>query len=38
MKAGAIGGTGSGTAHNNLMPSQCVTIVIALVGVYPTRN
>lgn len=42
QKAGAVGAvraTGpTGTAHNNLMPSLCITFVIALVGVYPSRQ
>jgi microcystin-dependent protein len=30
--------TGSGTAHNNLQPYLCITYVIALEGIYPSRN
>ena len=30
--------TGSGVAHDNLMPSLCITFIIALFGVFPSRN
>jgi microcystin-dependent protein len=29
---------GSGLPHSNLMPSLCITFVIALQGVFPSRN
>lgn len=29
---------GSGQAHNNLQPYQVLTFIIALVGIYPSRN
>lgn len=35
MTTGAAGG---GSAHTNLMPYQCVNFIIALVGIYPSRN
>ena len=38
MAAGAVGVTGSGTPHLNIMPVLAVTFIIALVGVFPTRS
>jgi microcystin-dependent protein len=40
MAAGAVGPSGSASpgSHPNLMPTQCVTFIIALAGVYPSRN
>jgi len=29
---------GGGQAHTNLMPTQCINFIIALVGIYPSRN
>ena len=29
---------GGGQQHNNIMPFQCVSFIIALVGIYPSRN
>lgn len=29
---------GSGQSHDNVMPFQCINFIIALVGVYPSRN
>lgn len=29
---------GGGQAHSNLMPSLCITFIIALQGIYPSRN
>jgi len=34
----AISGTGNGQAHSNLMPYQVVCFIIALNGVFPSRN
>ena len=34
----AITNTGGSQAHTNVMPFQCVTFIIALFGVYPSRN
>ena len=30
--------TGGNQSHNNLMPSLCVNFIVALVGIYPSRN
>ena len=30
--------TGSSIAHENMSPFQCVTFIIALVGLYPSRS
>lgn len=30
--------TGDGEAHNNVMPFLCVNFIVALVGIYPSRN
>lgn len=38
MNAGAIGSIGGGQPHNNLPPYLAVSFVIALVGIFPTRN
>ncbi|MEI6656353.1 MAG: tail fiber protein [Verrucomicrobiota bacterium] len=41
MAAGASGGLssiGGGQSHNNLMPSLCVSFIIALTGIFPSRN
>jgi len=38
MAAGVCGVAGSGTAHANMMPSLCISFVIALVGIFPSRN
>jgi microcystin-dependent protein len=34
----AISNTGSGQAHSNVMPFQVVCFIIALTGVFPSRN
>ncbi len=34
----ALTGVGGSQGHNNLMPSLCVTFIIALFGVYPSRT
>ena len=34
----AISITGNGQSHNNLMPYQVVNFIIALSGVFPSRN
>ncbi|MGH2553960.1 MAG: phage tail protein [Chitinophagaceae bacterium] len=38
MNSAAIGMTGAGAAHNNLMPYQVVNYCIAIQGIYPSRN
>ena len=38
MNPGAIANTGGGQAHNNVQPFQCVNFIIALVGIFPSRN
>jgi microcystin-dependent protein len=30
--------SGGSQSHNNLMPAQCVNFIIALFGIYPSRN
>jgi len=36
--ASAIGDSGSANEHPNLMPTLCVSFLIALTGIYPSRN
>lgn len=38
MASGSIGSTGGNDAHANLMPSQCLSFIIALTGVYPSQT
>ena len=38
MNAGMVTGGGSGQPHNNCQPYLCVNFVIAIEGVYPSRN
>lgn len=38
MNVAAIGMTGSGGGHNNIMPYQVVNYCIATQGIYPSRN
>jgi len=38
MNASAIANTGGGQAHNNVQPFLCVNFIIALLGIYPSRN
>lgn len=38
MANGGIGFTGGGGPHANLMPSQCLSFIIALQGVFPSQN
>jgi microcystin-dependent protein len=36
--AGVVANAGSNLPHPNMMPSLCVTFIIALEGVFPSRN
>ena len=36
--ASAVDNSGSGTQHTNLMPFLCVNFIIALSGLFPSRN
>jgi microcystin-dependent protein len=38
MAAGACGPAGNSLPHNNMMPSLCITFIIALAGAYPSRS
>lgn len=38
LASGSIGPAGGNQAHSNLMPSLCVSFIISLNGVFPTRN
>jgi microcystin-dependent protein len=38
MAPGACGPAGGNQAHNNMMPSLCITFVIALQGIFPSRS
>ena len=38
LAAGVCGNTGNNLPHTNLMPSLCLTFVIALQGIFPSRN
>ena len=38
LASSSIAASGGGRAHTNLMPTQCVHFIVALVGVYPSRN
>jgi len=39
LAAGTIGQSPGGSQfHNNVMPFQCLNFIIALVGIYPSRN
>ena len=38
LNAQSIGISSGGVPHNNIMPTLCVTFIIALQGVFPTRN
>ena len=38
MASGSVGNTGGSQAHPNVQPFLCVNFIIALTGVYPSRN
>jgi microcystin-dependent protein len=38
LNVNAIGMTGNSQPHNNIQPYLCITFVIALQGIYPSRN
>lgn len=38
LAAAAVGMTGGSQPHTNLMPSLCITFIIALSGAYPSRS
>jgi microcystin-dependent protein len=38
LAPGVCSVAGSSQAHSNQMPSLCITFVIALTGIFPTRN
>jgi microcystin-dependent protein len=38
MAAGACGTAGGSQPHTNLMPSLCITFIIFLQGIFPSRN
>jgi microcystin-dependent protein len=39
LDAASVGGSGQGSLqHNNIQPFLCVHFIVALVGIYPSRN
>jgi microcystin-dependent protein len=38
LAAGTVSSTGGSQPHTNLMPSLCITFVIALTGLFPSRS
>jgi microcystin-dependent protein len=38
LAGGVVGVAGNNQPHTNLMPSLCITFVIALVGLFPSRS
>lgn len=38
LNPGSISMSGRNQAHENMQPSLCINFVIALVGIYPSRN
>lgn len=38
LPAAAVGDTGGSRAHTNIQPYLCINFIVALVGVYPSRN
>ena len=38
LKAASISQVGGGQQHNNMMPFLCITFIIALVAIFPSRT
>ena len=38
LAGGAMGNTGGSQSHANIMPFQCIHFIIALTGIFPSRN
>jgi microcystin-dependent protein len=38
MAPNSIGETGGGQAHTNMMPTQAINYIIAIEGIFPSRN
>lgn len=38
MDARAVENTGGSQSHDNVMPFLCIHFIVALVGVFPSRN
>jgi len=38
LASGAMGSTGGNQSHTNVMPFLCIHFIIALVGIFPSRN
>lgn len=38
LNAGAVGNTGGGQPHNNMMPYLTLNFIIALQGIFPSQN
>lgn len=38
LAAGSCGNAGGSQSHNNLMPTLCITFIVALQGIFPSQN
>jgi len=38
LNAQSVGGAGNGLPHGNMMPSLCISFIISLAGIFPSRN
>ena len=38
MAPGSVGSSGSSIPHDNLMPFTCISFIICLAGIFPSRN
>lgn len=38
LQSSSVTSAGSSQNHDNMMPSLCVNFIVALVGIYPSRN